>query len=409
MPELLPERDELLDQVRALPAAGPLLAWLNDRPGVHLVGGAVRDLLLGGVPFDLDLVVEEDAAALAAALGGRLTVHDRFGTSTVRLDGFAYDIGRARRETYAHPGALPDVAPAPLDEDLLRRDFTVNSIAIALGGDRAGELQTAPGALEDLNARRLRILHERSFIDDPTRLFRLVRYASRLGFEIEPRTRALAGEAIDGGALGTVSGPRVGAELRLLARERDPISALLGMRDLGLDRAVHPGFGLADERVARRALELLPADGRPDRLVLGVASLGVPAAELPGLLDSLAFEAEDRDAIVGTASRAEELADALAAADAPSSIAVAATGAPLELVALAGALGPERPARAWLGDLRHVRLAIDGRDLLAAGVPEGPAIGRGLRAALAAKLDERASGREQELAEALQAATTEPQ
>ncbi|MGB8875681.1 MAG: hypothetical protein WCD11_05170, partial [Solirubrobacteraceae bacterium] len=286
MPELLPGRDELLDLVRALPAAGPLLASLDDRPGVYLVGGAVRDLLLGGVPFDLDLVVEEDAAALAAALGGRLTVHDRFGTSTVRLGGYAYDIGRARRETYAHPGALPEVAPAPLDEDLLRRDFTVNSIAIALGGDRAGELQTAPGALEDLKAYRLRILHDRSFIDDPTRLFRLVRYASRLGFEIEPRTRALAGEAIDGGALRTVSGPRVGAELRLLARERDPISALLGLRDLGLDRAVHPGFGLADECLARRALELLPADGRPDRLVLGVASLGVPVAELPGLLDS---------------------------------------------------------------------------------------------------------------------------
>ena len=132
-------------------------------------------------------------------------------------------------------------------------------------------------------------------------------------------------------------------------------------------------------------------------------------AELPGLLDSLAFEADDRDAIVGTASRAEELADALAAAETPSSIGMAAAGAPPELVALAGALGPERAARAWLGDLRHVRLAIDGRDLLAAGVPEGPAIGRGLRAALAAKLDERASGREQELAEALQAASIDPQ
>jgi tRNA nucleotidyltransferase (CCA-adding enzyme) len=409
MPELLPEPDELLDQVRALPAAGPLLAWLDDRPGVYLVGGAVRDLLLGGVPFDLDLVVEEDAAALAAALGGRLTVHDRFGTSTVRLDGFAYDIARSRRESYARPGSLPDVVPAPLAEDLLRRDFTTNAIAIELGGPRAGDLRAAPHGLEDLDARRLRVLHDRSFIDDPTRLFRLVRYASRLGFEIEPRTRALAGEAIDGGALATVSGPRVGAELRLLALERDPVSALLGLRDLGLDHAVHPGFGLADEPLARRALALLPADGRSDRLVLGVASRGVPAAELAGLLDTLAFEAEDRDAIVDTASRAEELAGTLAAADAPSSVGAAVTGAPGELVALAGALGPERQAREWLDRLRHVRLAIDGRDLLAAGVPEGPAIGRGLRAALAAKLDERASGREQELAEALQAASTDAQ
>ena len=282
MSELLRGPGELLDQVRGLPAAGPLLARLDDRPGVYLVGGAVRDLLLGGVPFDLDLVVVQDAAALAATLGGKLTVHDRFGTSTVRLEGFAYDIGRARRETYAHPGALPDVLPAPLEEDLLRRDFTLNSIAIALGGDRPGELHAAPSALEDLDARRLRVLHDRSFIDDPTRLFRMVRYAGRLGFEIEPHTRALAGEAIDGGALATVSGPRVGAELRLLARERDPVGALLGLGELRLDRAVHPGFGLADEALARRALELLPADGRADRLVLAVARGASPRRSCRG-------------------------------------------------------------------------------------------------------------------------------
>ena len=173
--------------------------------------------------MDLDLVVEGDAAAFASSLGGELKVHDRFGTSTVTLDGFSYDIARARRETYAHPGALPDVAPAPLAEDLERRDFTVNTLALALAGDRAGELTSVPTALEDLDARRLRVLHDHSFIDDPTRLFRLVRYATRLGFEIEPHTRALADRAIAGGALRTVSGPRVGAELRLLAREPNPV------------------------------------------------------------------------------------------------------------------------------------------------------------------------------------------
>jgi tRNA nucleotidyltransferase (CCA-adding enzyme) len=399
MLEFLPE--QLLDRVQALPAAQPLFARLTDRGGVYLVGGAVRDLLLGGVPFDLDLVVEGDAAALASALGGDLTVHDRFGTSTVRLDGFAYDIARARRETYSRPGALPDVEPAPLAEDLLRRDFTVNALAIGLG---AGDLHAAPRGLEDLDSRRLRVLHDRSFIDDPTRMFRMARYASRLGFEIEPHTRQLAATAIDGGALATVSGPRLGAELRLLAREDDPVKALLALSELGLDRALHPGFGVRDQALARRALELLPEDGRPDRLVLAVASGRVPPGELPGLLDALAFEADDRDVIVAAATRAEELARALAGAKAPSQIAAAAAGAPPELVALAGALGPAQPAREWLERLRHVRLSIDGRDLIAAGVPEGPAIGHGLRAALAAKLDQRASGREQELAEALSAA-----
>ncbi|HTP18660.1 MAG TPA: hypothetical protein VMJ65_03590 [Solirubrobacteraceae bacterium] len=398
MSEFLPE---LLERAIALPAARPLIARLQDGSPVWLVGGAVRDLLLGGAPVDLDLVVEDDAGALATALGGDVRVHDRFGTSTVRLDGFTYDIARTRRETYAHPGALPDVEPAPLAEDLLRRDFTVNAIALALAG---GELTAVPGALDDLDARQLRVLHDESFIDDPTRLFRLVRYATRFGFEIEPHTRSLADAAISGGALGTVSGPRVGAELRLLAREPDPVRALRGLHELALDTAIHPGFGLGDEELARRALALLPEDGGGDRLALAVAARGVPAPELTALLHSLGFDAEDRDAIVIAASGAEDAARGLAAARAPSEIAAAIGGAPPELVALAGALGAEPQARRWLDQLRHVRLEIDGRDLLAAGVPEGPAIGRGLRAALAAKLDRRASGREQELAEALRAA-----
>lgn len=403
MPKIPPE--QALERIEALPAARPLLARLGDGGApVYLVGGAVRDLLLGGAPVDLDLVVDGDAAAFAGSLGGTLKLHDRFGTSTVLLDGFVYDIARSRRETYEHPGALPDVEPAPLAEDLLRRDFTVNAIGMALTGAAAGELNDAPRALEDLEARRLRVLHDRSFIDDPTRMFRLARYAARLGFDVEPHTRELASAAIHARALETVSGPRLGAEVRLLAREADPIKGLLALRDLGLDDALHEGFGLTDEGLARRALALLPADARPDRLAVGLAARGVPATEVSGLLDLLAFEAEDRDAIVATATRAEELARALEAAQAPSAIAAAAVGHEPELVALAGALGPEGPAREWLATLRHVRLSIDGRDLLAAGIPEGPAIGRGLRAALAAKLDGRAGERDQELAEALDAA-----
>jgi len=402
MLKFLPE--QALARVRALPAAQPLLARLADQPPVYLVGGAVRDVLLGGAPFDLDLVVEGDAAAFAASLGGSLRLHDRFGTSTVVLDGFAYDIARSRRETYARPGALPDVEPAPLAEDLLRRDFTVNAIAVGLAGAAAGGLQAAPNAFEDLDARRLRVLHDQSFIDDPTRMFRLARYAARLDFVVEPHTRELASAAVRAGALATVTGPRLGAEVRLLAREQDPVKGLLALRELELDRALHRGFGLTDEGLARRALALLSADGRPDRLAVALAAKGMPAADLAELLDRLAFEAEDRDAIVATATRADQLASALAAAQSPSAIAAVAAGAPPELIALAGALGADAQARDWLGRLRHVRLSIDGRDLIAAGVPEGPAIGRGLRAALAAKLDGRASDRESELAQALNAA-----
>jgi tRNA nucleotidyltransferase (CCA-adding enzyme) len=407
MSTFLPKRGELLERVRAIPAAASLLARTGGVAGVYLVGGAVRDLLRGGTPLDLDLVVEGDAAQFAASLGGELKVHDRFGTSTVNAAGFTYDIARARRETYAHPGALPEVEPAPLDEDLIRRDFTVNAIAVALGGAVPGELRAAPHALEDLEAGRLRVLHDRSFIDDPTRLLRLVRYAARLGFEIEPHTLSLARDAIAGGALETVSGSRIGSELRLLAREPDPVRAMNELSQLGADVALHPGFGLGrdDEEVARRALALLPDDGGAGRLVLAAAARGVPPAELAAWLDGLAFEAEDRDVIVAAATRAGELALELEDARTPSAIAAAAVGAPAELVALAGALGPEGRAHEWLQQLRHVRLSIDGRDLLAAGVPEGRAIGQGLRAALAAKLDGRAHGRDQELAEALRAAS----
>ena len=394
--------------MRLLPAGGVLLERLEDEPPVYLVGGALRDLLMSGSPAELDLVVEGDPMAVATRLGGEAVVHDRFGTSTVRLDGFRYDIARARRERYARPGALPDVEPASLKDDLQRRDFTVNAIATALGGEAAGALKAVPGALADLQARLLRVLHDRSFSDDPTRLLRLARYRGRLGFEIEPRTLELALAAIAAGALASVSGSRIGAELRLLGREPDPVAALIALRELGLDAAIHRGFGLTDPELGRRALALLPSDGRHSVLVLGAAALEIPPQELRGTLDGLAFSASEREAIVATAVGAERLADSLGRVRRPSEIAAAAGEASPELVALAGSLGAAEAAREWLDHLRHVRLEIDGRDLLAAGVPEGPSVGRALRAALAAKLEGRAPDREAELAVALRAANESP-
>jgi tRNA nucleotidyltransferase (CCA-adding enzyme) len=379
---------------------------LEGQPGVFVVGGSVRDLLLGGQPFDLDLVVEGDPAPILSRLDGEAIAHDRFGTSTVTVDGFSYDIARARREHYPRPGALPEVSPASLEEDLRRRDFTVNAIAVALGGASAGELSAFPGALDDLGSHRLRVLHDRSFIDDPTRLLRLARYSARLGFEADEQTLLLARQAIRVDALATLSGPRIGNELRLLAREEDPVAALRALGALELDRALDPrfGFGLQDEALAQRALSLLPTDGRSDRLALAIAAQRLPLAELLRLLDRLGFEADERDVIASAATRARPLAHELSAAERPSEIASGAFGAPPELVALAGALGPAKAASEWLERLRHVKLEIDGHDLLAAGVPEGPALGRGLRAALSARLDGQARSREDELAAALQAA-----
>lgn len=399
-----PDASNALARIRSLPAAEPLTRRLGGLSGVFVVGGAVRDVLLGESPSDIDLVVEGDPAAALERLDGARLLHDRFGTSTVSVDGFVYHLATARRETYARPGSLPDVTPASLEQDLLRRDFTVNSIAVPLAEDGADELIESPGALDDLAARRLRVLHDRSFLDDPTRLLRLARYRARLGFEIEPSTRELAQEAIAAGALRTVSGTRIGNELRLLARERDPVAALAALRELRLDSAIAPRFGLDDDALALRALGLLPNDEHPERLAIALAGRQMPAPELSRLLGTLAFEAPDREAIVATASGAPALARELEAAVRPSAIATAAFGVCAEQVALAGALGPAEAAREWLVRLRHVELQIAGGDLLAAGVPEGPDLGRGLRAALIAKLDGQAQSREEELAAALEGA-----
>jgi tRNA nucleotidyltransferase (CCA-adding enzyme) len=395
----------LLQQLQALPAARPLLAALDDIDGVYVVGGAVRDVLLGAVPLDLDLVVDGDLELVIRRLAAPARIHDRFGTCTVTLDGFSYDIARARSETYPRPGALPVVVPAGLADDLGRRDFTVNAIAVGLGGSCRAELVAVQSALEDLQRRSLRVLHDASFVDDPTRLWRLARYSSRLGFTAEQHTLALALAAVSDGALQTVSGARLGAELRLLARERDPVGAFVGLRELGLDAALAAGFGLQDPALALRALALAPADADGGALVLAVASMRVAPGELGRLLDRLAFTAGERDTIVAAAGGAAALARALAAASQPSEIAAAVGDAGPEQVALAGALGPAGIARRWLAQLRHVTLEIGGDDLLAAGIAAGPAVGAGLRGALAAKLDGRVDGREQELTEAVSVAT----
>jgi tRNA nucleotidyltransferase (CCA-adding enzyme) len=402
-----PIENVLLTRFSALPAAAPLLARLAGPDDVYLVGGAVRDLLLGMDPLDLDLVIDGDLEAVAALVGTPAKVHDRFETRTLTLDGFSYDLARARRETYAHPGALPTVSPAGIAEDLLRRDFTANALALGLSGSARGRLLQAPHGGEDVAARRLRVLHDESFLDDPTRLLRLARYAARLSFTIEDRTLELAQAAVAARAPDTVSGPRVGAELRLLAEQGDPVRGFLVLSELGIDAALAPRFGIDGEEraaLARRALALLPDDGEPADLVLAVAALDVAPKELKGLLARFAFPAARRDRITAAAARAVRLAHQLAAATEPSQIAAAIGAGSPELVALAGAMGAEAPARRWLGELRHVRLEIDGDDLLAAGVAPGPAVGAGLAAARAAKLDGRTGGREAELAVALEAA-----
>ena len=378
---------EALDALRALPVGARVLPDLSAAGNAWVVGGAVRDALLGLQPRELDVVVEGPIEPILEALGGAVVEHDRFGVATVSLPEGRVDMVRARAESYAAPGALPDVLLGTLAEDLARRDVTVNAIALHPGD---GRLEQATGALDDLAAGVLRVLHDGSFTDDPTRLWRVARYAARLSFEIDPHTRELAAVADPG----TVSGPRLGNELRLALREPAPLTVLQIAR--GLNAALLPPAADLEPSRLDDALALLPDGARADLVVLAACCAPVDAGALVEWLDTLAFTAFERD-VVAAGSRPSTHGP-LHNASKPSEIARAARGAPVEVVALAG--GPN--ARLWIDELRHVGLEITGDDLLAAGVPEGPRVGEMLERALDQKLDgEIAGGREAELAAAL--------
>jgi len=337
---------------------------------VYLVGGAVRDLLLGRPRSDVDLVVVGDAAGLAARLGGADVEHERFGTAKVEVEGHEVDVATARNETYPRPGALPVVAPAQnVEEDLERRDFTINAMAIPLDGEP--RLIDPRGGRKDLERGLLRVLHDRSFEDDPTRAIRAARYASRYGFTLEPGTDALLRRT----DLATVSADRRRAELERLAAEP------AGRVGLGL----LAGWGIIDLR--QNGVDLMQA----------VEDL----LKEPRWADLVPRE----QALIAAALGPEGTEEVLASMWAPKpgeGVEVAERRDPVELI-IARAMGAT-----WLDQYltrwRDIELEIDGGDLIEKGVPQGPAIGRGLRAARLQKLEGEISGRDEELATALAAA-----
>lgn len=408
---------------RALAAAARIAGEL--RLSLHLVGGPVRDLLLGRPPLDLDLVVSRDAARfarrLAAELGAEAEIDERFPTARLRAPSApAIDVAAARRESYPAPAALPVVAPAGLDADLARRDFTVNALAVRLAPPPAPALVDDVGGLADLEGRRLRILHDDSFRDDPTRILRGARLAARLGFRFEEATARRAREAAEGGTLAALSGDRLRTELALLLDEECANAALARLQEIGALGAILPGVTL--DAAADRLLEAVgeAADwarerARPQveielwkvRLLALVGPLD-PAATTR-VADRLALEGRDRDLVAGSGGRLEE-ARARLARPGPAPHEAHAILAPLaaeELVLLA-ARGGETGAwgRRELAELRGFQLAIRGRDLVARGHPPGPAIGRALAATREARLDG-AIGEDGELEFALEALARE--
>ena len=347
--------------------------------GVELwaVGGAIRDLAAAVAPAELDLACAGNAATLAAATAARLcngggeapTVHrePRFATARIELRGRRIDLAELRSERYARPGALPEVrSGATIEEDLARRDFSVNAVALGVAGPRRGELLDPFGGLEDLAARRLRALHTGSFRDDATRLWRGARYAAALGLRPEPETARW----MEDGArwITRISGRRLWAEFeRSAAAPR--VGATLRLLDgWGVLRGVHPAWSLPPE--ASRALARRPGPHPPSLLL---ALLIAPLAERDAIADRLTAPRIARRAV-------EETARLIAARE----------RTPDTLAALAGVSGEARLAARWLDpagqrllqrDLRRwerTRPPLDARALLRLGVEAGPALGEWL-------------------------------
>jgi len=220
---------------------------------IFIVGGFVRDLLLGNENLDIDLVIEGDGIFYAKKLAEKLetcvTLHTDFGTATLNLsENFRLDIATSRREFYPRPAALPRVKPAPLREDLFRRDFTVNAMAISIDPSDFGRLIDFFGGKRDLENHRVRVLHPESFMDDPTRIFRAIKFEQRYGFRLDETTERLLKQALKRGVFQHLSGKRIKEELIQVLEEDRPERNIRRMQELGVLKVIHPGICLTSSR-----------------------------------------------------------------------------------------------------------------------------------------------------------------
>ncbi len=372
---------------------------------LYLVGGFARDLVLGRPSLDFDLVVEGDALTFARAcskrLGGKLTVHKKFATATLSLPSLVLDFITARSETYSQPAALPDISPGTLTDDLRRRDFTINTLAICLNRPRFGELRDDLGGLDDLQRGLVRVLHPRSFVDDPTRLFRAVRYAVRFGFRIAPETLAL----VENGRryIKKLSGERIRHELDLILDEPNAAQMLFMLADLGLLDAIDPPLPELHTKPAEffdstPLTEFsLDFNRRPFRYILWL--MESPVALLKSLSTRVALTADLSRAVLAASTLREDLAGLAGAS--PSRWTTRLEKVP-PLAVYAVSLAADESARAaltsYLARWRHVQPKTTGETLKARGVPPGPSYKKILNRLRAAWLDGEVKSAAQETA-----------
>jgi tRNA nucleotidyltransferase (CCA-adding enzyme) len=395
-------------EVRELRSAGALAADMGMR--LFLAGGAARDVLLERAHEDWDLVVEGDALGYARALAqarcGEALEYEEFLTATVRLPEGAIDIATARKETYASPGALPQVSPASIEEDLWRRDFTVNALAVSLCPDEWGELLDPTGGREDLRAGAIRALHDRSFWDDATRVVRGVGFEQRLGFRIDEQTEGWIREAVAGGALGTVSSERLGEALVPLLRNAVGPQVLARGAGLGVAKALGARAAFTRRAIAalgevQDALLALGEAGHPDsRAVCCLCALmlgrGVVAEEV---ITRLHLDRPVSRGLRGAERFLQQWPRGFAPADRPGDLweqlHEATFGGVAALWLASASDGSRRALEDYWLRIRGASPDFDPSVLARPGVRPGPLFGQAIRAAIRAKLNEGLGAEEQ--------------
>ncbi len=371
---------------------------------LYLVGGLVRDLLLNETNLDLDLVVEGDAIALVRRLtegrSGKITVHQRFGTAKLEFDNWSVDITTARREIYARPGALPTIKPDSLACDLLRRDFTVNAMAIELTPGSYGHLIDLYGGRDDLKHKLIRILNKKSFTDDATRIWRSLRYEQRLGFELEPDTLRLLKRDIP--MLASISGDRIRYELECVLKEQYPERVFGRAEELEVLKSLHPslkGNGWLEEKFGQARQSCSP--GRPPLgLYLALLAYPLSAEETEQFILHLRLTKSLAQTLRDTASIKAQL-EPLADPKLPPSGIYRLLHDYSQQAITANLLASDSPVakehiRLFLAKLRYIRPALSGNDLIMMGIAQGPRIKEILNLLHEARLNGRVKSKQSE-------------
>ena len=369
----------------------------------YLVGGSVRDLLRGEENLDLDIVIEGDGIAFARAFGEKLhakvRTHQKFGTAQIFADRTKLDVATARTEYYESPASLPKVETSSIKKDLYRRDFTINTLAVKLNLRDFGLLIDFFGGQRDLREKSIRVLHNLSFVEDPTRAFRAIRFAERFGFKISKHTENLIKSTIEMNLFSMLSGPRLYEELRLSFHETEPAKTLKKLSDYGLLKVIHPNLAFTEELEATlRSMQetlswfnLLFLEEKPDKGIFYLMSLlsGLKDADMKAAAERLSPPPRIRDIILRGIPQARSILRRFPVND-PVEVHKIFSNLELEIVLFLMALSKDRKIQKvishYLTELRNIKTILTGDDLKGMGIQPGPVYSKILRKLLEEKL-----------------------